>query len=84
MLEAKIFSKAGIDDFDGHCDEVPAFVADIGFVAACSDLIVIRQIEIEYEFFGDGAEGGGFAEGFAIAWVGGIYWTDLEAGGIQL
>ena len=53
-------------------------MADIGFGAARPDLVVIRQVNVEDEFFGNGTEGGRFPEGLAIARVGAIDRTNFE------
>ena len=84
VFEAEILPKSSIYDFDGHGHECPAFVADVGFRAAGTNFIVIRQIEIEDHLFGYGTKGRGFAEGFTIARIGRIYWADFESGWIYL
>ena len=81
MLEAEIFAQRRVDHLDGHGDELPAFAADVGFVAARADVVVVGQIDIEAEFFGQGTEGGRVAQGLAVARVGGIDGADLETGG---
>ena len=59
-------------------------MADIGFDTAGTDLVVVCEIEIEDEFFGYRAEGGGFAEAFTVAGVGGVDGANFKAGGIEL
>ena len=81
MLKPEIFTQRHINDFDRHGDELPALDANVGVVAACSDVIVVRQIDIEAQFLGEGLEGGRVAEGLAVARVGGIDGADLETGG---
>ena len=83
MFEPEIVPQRRIDYFDRHGDELPALVADVGFGAACSDLIVIRQVYIKNQFFGQRAESGGFAERLAIARVGGVDGPNLETGGVE-
>lgn len=51
MLESAVFSQSGIYYFDGHGHERPTFMADVGFDATCSDLVVVCQIDIEDQFF---------------------------------
>ena len=57
VLEAKVVSQGCIYDFDSHSDKRPTFVADVGFVAAGSDLVIVCQIDIEDKLFGHGPEG---------------------------
>ncbi len=47
VVEAEVFPQGGIDDFDGHCGEGPAFGADVCFGAAGSGVVVVCQIYIE-------------------------------------
>lgn len=82
VLKPEIGPQGYVDDFDGHGDERPAFVADVRLIATCSDLVVICQVDIENKLFRKRSESGRFAEGFAISWVGGVDWTDLETGWI--
>ena len=58
-------------------------MADVGFDAARPDLVVVRQIDIEDEFFGNGAEGGGFPESLAVAWIRAVDGADFKAGGVE-
>ena len=58
VLEPEIISQGHIDDFDCHCDEGPAFVADVCLIAACPNLVIIRKIDIEDELFGQRSECG--------------------------
>jgi len=51
MLETKVVPQSYVYHLNCHCDKLPAPVANIGFVAARSNIIVIRQINIEAEFF---------------------------------
>jgi len=52
MFESKVISQRRIDHLDSHGDKLPALMADIGFVTASPDLVVICQVYIENEFFG--------------------------------
>lgn len=61
---------------------MPALNADVRLVAARADLVVVRQVDIEDEFLGEGAESG-LAERLAVAWVGGVDRADFEAGGVK-
>lgn len=61
---------------------MPALDADVRLVAARADLVVVRQVNIEDELLGEGAESG-FAEDLAVAWVGGVDRADFEAGGVE-
>lgn len=83
VCEAKVVTEGGVNDFDGHGGEGPAFAADVGFGAARADVVVVCQVNIEDDLFGERPEGGGFAEGFTVAWVGGVDGSDLEAGWVQ-
>jgi hypothetical protein len=58
VLEAKIFSQRYIDHFNSHSHELPALVADIRLVTACSDVVVICQIDIETQFLCKRFKGG--------------------------
>ena len=78
MLEAEVLPERGIRDFDGHDDESPALVADVCLVAARSNLVVVRQIDIENELLGQRPEDGGFAQGLAVARVRGVDGADFE------
>lgn len=57
MLEAKILSQRNIDHLDSHGYELPAFDANVGLVATCSDVVVVCKIDIEAEFFRQWAKG---------------------------
>ena len=59
-------------------------MADVGFVAACTDLIVIGQIEIEDKLFSYRSKCCGFAKRLAVSWIGGVNRTYFETRGIQL
>lgn len=81
MLEAEIVTQCHINDLDGHGNELPAFVADIRLVAARSNVIVIRQIDIETQLFRNRLEGGGFPKRFTIAGIRAVYWPNLKSRG---
>lgn len=81
--EAKVVAEGNVEGADGEGDEGPAFCADVGFVAAGSDGIVICEINVEDEFFLERAELAVVAHGFAFAGVGGVDGTDFETGGIE-
>lgn len=48
MLEAKILPQGGVQDLTGYLHELPALAANVGARAACSDLVVIRHVDIEH------------------------------------
>ena len=58
-------------------------MADVGFVAASSDFVVVCQVEVEDQFFGHGPECSGFAEGFAITGIGSVNGADFKTGGVE-
>lgn len=58
-------------------------MADVGFVAACTYLIVVREIYIEDQFFGNWSECFGFRERLSIPRVCVIDWADLKTGWIE-
>ena len=47
VLEPKVVSQGDIDDLDCHSHELPALVANIGLIAAGSDIVIVSQINIE-------------------------------------
>jgi hypothetical protein len=61
VFEAEIIPQSNIDDFYSHRNELPALITDIRFVTTGSDLVVIRQINIETQFLGYGLECSRFA-----------------------
>lgn len=61
---------------------MPALDADVRLVAARADLVVVRQVDIEDEFLGEGAESG-FSDSLAVTWVGGVDRAYFEAGGVE-
>lgn len=79
MLEAKVFSQRKIYDLDGHCDELPALVADLRLGAAGTDLVVIRQIDIETEFLSNRLELAGVPQRLLVAGASGVYGADFES-----
>lgn len=83
MLESKIFSQRCINDLDGHCDEGPAFVADVCFSAAGTYLVVIRQIYVKDQLFSHWPKSCGFAETFAIPRICCIDRAYLEPGRVE-
>jgi hypothetical protein len=76
VLEAKVFPQGNIYNFDGHGDERPAFLANVGLVAARSHIIVVCKIDIEAKLFGDRFERGGVR--FSVAGVEAVRGSDLE------
>ena len=84
VLEAEVLAQRRVDDLDRHRDEAPALVADGGAGAACSHGIVVRQIDVENELFGNGSEGACGAQGLALAGVGGVDGSDFEARRVEL
>lgn len=81
VLEAEIVTESRVDDLDGHGDEGPAFLANVCLVAAGADVVVVCQVDVEDQFLGDRLEEAGFAEGFAVAWVGAVDGSNFEARG---
>jgi hypothetical protein len=53
MLKPKVVPQRHIHDLDRHCNELPAPNTDIRLVAAGSNIIVIRQIDIETQLLRD-------------------------------
>jgi hypothetical protein len=78
MRKAKVFAQCDVDDFYGHCNERPTPVTDRCAGTACTDIVVIRHIDIKDQLLHERAESAGFAEGFAIAWICAVHGTDLE------
>lgn len=78
VLEAKVVSQRRVDDLDRHGHECPALVADVGLVAAGTNVVVVRQVDIEAQLLGEGLEGGRVAERLAVARVGGVDGADFE------
>lgn len=79
VAEAKVVAQGGVDDLDGHDHEAPAAGADVGLVAAGTDLVVVGQVDVEAELLGEGPEGRGRAQGLAVARVRAVDGADLEA-----
>lgn len=57
VLKPEVVPQCCVDGLDGHCHELPAFVADVGLVAACADAVVICQVDIEAQLLREGLEG---------------------------
>lgn len=83
MVEPEIVPQRRIDDLDRHSHELPALLTDVRFVATCPDLIVVRQVYIEDEFFRQRSKGGGFAECLAVARVCGVNGPNFEPGRVE-
>ena len=58
-------------------------MADVRFGTACSDLVVISQIDIKHQLFSEWLESCRFAEGLAVPGIASILGTDLETGWIE-
>lgn len=80
VLEAKVFPQSGINDFDGHGDEGPALLADVGAGTTCPDLVIVGHVNIEDQLLGDGTEGAGLSEGFPVAGICRVDRPDFETG----
>jgi len=80
VLEAKIITQCHINNLDSHSDELPAFIADIGLVTACPNVIVIGQIDIETKLFCNRLESGSFPQRFAVARIRAIDGSNFESG----
>lgn len=61
---------------------MPALDANGCLVAARTDLVIVRQVDIENELLGQGTKRG-FVDALAVAGVGGVDWADFEAGGVE-
>lgn len=83
MFESEVLSQRGVHNLDRHCDKCPALVADVGFVAACTYLVVVREIYIEDQFFGNWSEGLGFRERLSIPRIRIVDWADFETRRIE-
>lgn len=79
--EAEVLAQRHVHHLDGHRDELPAPVADVGLVAARPDVVVVRQIDIETQLFGQRLERARVSQRLAVARVRSIYGSDLETGG---
>jgi hypothetical protein len=79
VLEAKVLSQSKIYDLDGHRDELPALVADLRLGAAGTDLVIIRQIDIETELLPNRLELAGVPQRLLVAGAGGVYGADFES-----
>ena len=58
VVVTKVVPQCCIENLDSHRGKFPALVADVGFVAACSDVVVVGQIDIEAQLLGHGLECG--------------------------
>ena len=47
VLETEVVPQRSIYNLDRHGHEVPALVTNIGFVAACPYLVIVRQVYIK-------------------------------------
>lgn len=83
VFKPKVVPQCYINDFDCHGDEGPAFVTDVRFVATGSDLVIIRQIDVEDELFCTRPERSGLAQGLSISGVRRVHWTNFKAGRIK-
>lgn len=81
VLKAKVFSQRGIDDLDRHGHELPALVAYVCLVAACSDVVVVRKIDIEAQFFGERFECCGIPQRLSVTRVRVVDGSNFEPGG---
>ena len=83
MHEPEIVSESYINDLDSHCNKLPALIADIGLVTTCSDIIIIRQIDIEAKLLGNRLECRGLAKSLSVSRIRAVYWANFESGGVQ-
>lgn len=79
VLEAKVFPQRLVHDLDRHCDECPALVTNLCLLTARSDVVVICHINIKDQLFCNRSECARLPERLAIAWVGGVDWSNLES-----
>lgn len=80
VLEAKVLAQGGVGDLDGHGYELPALEADVGLVAAGTDVVVVGQIDIEAQLFGQGLKAFEVPELFSVARVGTVDGANIETG----
>src|SRR5690242_15382847 len=78
MGESKVLSQGNIHDLDSHCDESPAPVTDRCAGTACTYVIVICHINVEYQLFHKRAECTCFAEALSISWVCAVHGTNFK------
>lgn len=78
VIVAKVLPQGRLQDFDGHGREFPALAADVGLVAACSDVVIVCQVDIEAQLLGQGHEGSGSAEHLAVSGVRRVDRPDLD------
>lgn len=81
VAEAEVLAQGHVDDLDGHGDELPAPVADVGLVAARADVVVVRQVDVEAQLLGQRLERARVPQRLAVARVRRVHRSDLETGG---
>jgi hypothetical protein len=83
VLESKILLQCHIYNLDCHRHKLPTLVADGSLVATCPDVIIVRQIDVEYQFLRNWLEGC-FSQGLAVAGVCAVHRADFESAGVKL
>jgi hypothetical protein len=81
MFKAKVLAQCIINDLDGHGHELPALVANIGLVAAGTDVVVVCQIDIKAQFLGNGLQRTRITHRLTVARVCVVYGSDFETRG---
>lgn len=79
LFKAKAFAEDSVHDLDGHVEERPAPVADVGALAARADLVVRVHINIEDELALGRGEGDGLG---VLAWRAREDGPDLDTRGV--
>ncbi len=83
VLKAKVFPQRCINYLDGHSDERPAFVTDIGFLTTCTYLVIVGQVNVEDQLFCRWTKRCRLAKSFSIAGIRGVYRTYFKARRVQ-
>lgn len=81
VFEAEVVPQCPIKDLDRHGHKLPTLDADIGLVAARSDLVVVRQVDIEAQLLGKGLECSRISQCLTVAGVSCVDRADFKAGG---
>lgn len=78
VLESKVVAERSSNNLDSHGHKLPALVADVCLVTAGTDIVVVGQINIETELFGQRAEAREVQ--LAVARIGRIHGTNFDSG----
>lgn len=82
VLKPKVVPQSYIDYFDRHGDEAPTFVADVRLVAARSNLVIVRQIDVKDQLLRQRPKCRRLAQCFAISRISSVDRSDFKSGGI--